>query len=149
MKPRKRDKALTDTYRMENPLCELWDVLEGENWRRILHAYTRGLPAIREDFEVVVHHIWGGPHRWDILPNIIAVSQPAHDFCHKYPDLGRVACMWAKADKGEFSREGRTLMRECMGFDAVGIMESFCVTEEWVEDMRLDLNERFSSYERS
>jgi hypothetical protein len=143
-KRKKRDKDITDAYRLNNPLCELFDVLEGRKWDSILASYKKGRRVCREDFLVEVHHIWGGPHRWDIDSNIISVSRPAHDYCHKFPDHGRIACLWVKADKGELDRD---LMRECMGFDTIGILESFEVTEEWVENLRLGLYERFSSYE--
>lgn len=149
MKPQKRNKDLTDAYRLENPYCELFDVLEGRRWDAIRKSWDKfhSRKMHREDYGVEVHHIWGGPHRWDIEPNLVSVSRPAHDYCHKYPDHGRIICLWMKADKGEFSMECRELMRECMGFDSIGILYTFEVTEEWIEELRMDLYERFSSYE--
>lgn len=142
----KRNKDITDAYRMNNPLCELFDVLEGRRWDAIRSAWNQfhRRKMHREDYNVEIHHIWGGPHRWDIEPNILSVSRPAHDYCHKYPDHGRIIAIWVKCDKGELDRD---LMRECMGFDSIGIMETFEVTEEWIDELRLDLYERFSSYE--
>lgn len=145
-KPKKRNKDLTDAYRMEHIACELGPHLEGPRWEKLKREWL-GFFHIRylDDFpldSLQLHHINQGCHRWDLVSNILILSPAAHAWCHEEPLHGRIACLWVKIQKGEFDRD---LMRECLGFDVIGRMDSWEVTEEWVEEMRLDIYERLSA----
>jgi len=49
-----------------------------------------------------VHHIlWGQARRWDIVPNMIALSRTAHDWVHKHKNDGLILCLYTKLKKGE------------------------------------------------
>lgn len=142
MKVKKKNRTLKQSYRLENPQCEIHEHLEGELWDSI--RIDLGNRRV-EDWQPEIHHIWGGhAHRWDIVPNLIALSKPAHAYCHLMPQHGRIVCLWVKLWKGELDRE---LWRECMGFDPIGILDHFDAKEEWVENMLIDIYERVSSYE--
>lgn len=140
MKVLKRNPELRRVYMMEQEHtgCELFHHLDGDGWDQIRNAH--GNPKWGR-LSLQCHHIYGGPRRWDVIPNIIAVSQPAHDYCHKFPNNGRIACLWVKCRKGEFDRE---LMRTVCGFDVIGRIDSYVITEEWVWQMRLDILEKVS-----
>jgi hypothetical protein len=146
-KPPKNNLLLTRAYKIAHDECELHMHLKGEAWEKIERSWLGFLGISRMELldpELLhLHHIHGGCHRWDIKPNIIHISPAAHEYCHKFLDHGRIVCQWVKAHKGEFKRKGRELMRLCMGFDPIGRLESYEVTEEWVENLRLDLYERF------
>lgn len=140
----KRDPDLVAAYMLEASQsgCELFNHLEGRMWEVTRRNFGVWPKACASDFNLECHHIFGGPHRWDITPNIIGVSRVAHDYCtsKRYSNNGKVCCLWVKAEKDELDLD---LMRECFGFDPLGRMESWHLTEEWAEDMRRDLLGRF------
>lgn len=144
-KPPKHNDELVIAYKLENPTCELWHHLDGASWDKMRGAWRRGKRRRPDDLPVDHHHIFGGhAHRWDIWPNLICVCRPVHDWLHKHPLHGKIACLWVKMTKEELDVD---LLKECLGFNPIGRMASWNVTEEWVELMRQQLNERFPSHE--
>ena len=136
--PPKHNESLVRAYVFEESLsgCELYNHLEGDSWDKQLKAW--GYPS-HESLDVEPHHIFGGGNRWDIVPNIIAISRPVHDWGHrKNPHALRVAAIWAKLRKGEFDRD---LMRACLGFDPIGKIETYDLQEDWLLDLRMDVLE--------
>lgn len=85
------DKAIQSSYRQNNPGCELW---------KIIRLYVQdALPHGTE-----LHHIMGSRKgRADMVTNLIMLSKPAHDWCHKFRTEGNVLCLWVKLAKGELS----------------------------------------------
>lgn len=115
--------------------CELFHHLEGETWDKILASYGYPNP---ESLALEPHHIFGGPHRWDIVTNLLAVCRPVHDWCHRERQSATILGIWVKQSKDEFDRE---LVRECMGFDPIGVIEYYDV-EPWVDEVRMVIFER-------
>lgn len=79
-----------ELYRSRNPSCEIGDrlVFAGE-----LEKYTLWC--------VEAHHIFGGKGRWDLMGNLICLSRESHAWCHKFPSVGRIVCLYVKLRKGE------------------------------------------------
>ncbi len=84
-----RDAKTRERYRDETMTCEL----------------ARHINCCHETAECEMHHILGGPHRSDILPNLLLICRKAHEWCHHKPIEGRILCWWAKHVKGEFAVE--------------------------------------------
>lgn len=138
----KRNRELVQAYLLENSWCELYHHIEGEAWDKTREDWKRLGYSNPDTFGVVPHHIFGGCHRWDIEPNIIAVCDPVHAWCHENRQAATIASIWKKLRDGTFDRE---LVRECLGFDPIGVLEGYTVTEEWVDLMRMDIFEMVSS----
>lgn len=47
------------------------------------------------------HCLWGLSRRWDIRACLVAAGYYGHEFCHQYPDEGRILSLWVKHQKGE------------------------------------------------
>jgi hypothetical protein len=139
VKPQKRNKDLTDAYLQENSYCELHEHLQGRQWDRTRREW--GNKPI-DDMRVEPHHIFRGIHRWDILPNVIAVCRPTHDYLtdKPYSMNGNVLAMWVKQEKGELDVD---LMRECFGQCPMAMMERWVLTEQWAKDLRERVLERW------
>jgi hypothetical protein len=143
--PPKRNKDLTDAYRLENSYCELYHHLEGRQWDRTKHEWKRLGFYNPDDMVVEIHHIFPGIHRWDVLPNIISVCRPAHDYCTSktYGANGNVLALWVKSEKGELEDSHIEQMTACFGRCPMSIMEQWKLTEQWAIDLRDKLLERF------
>jgi hypothetical protein len=143
--PLKRNDDLLDEYRENNPVCELYRGLQGRNWTRTVSQW-RGLGFTGPDSCIVeIHHIFPGIHRWDLLPNIISVCRPAHDYVtdKPYSQNGNVLALWVKSEKGELEDEHIEQMTACFGMNPMALMERWKLTEQWAIDTRDKLLERF------
>jgi len=94
-------------------------VLKGSEWDKVEKAWgwSTGSP--------VVHHIYRGgvSTKYDLWPLIITVDAVTHDFCHKHPKLGVIACIWLKlVQKQEFDRE---LVKRETGRDIISVIKSW------------------------
>lgn len=73
---------------------------------------ARHIGCCQETAACEMHHITGGPHRHDIIPNLLLICHAAHAWCHRYPIDGRIMCWWAKHTKGELAVD---VIREAWG----------------------------------
>ena len=84
---------------------------------------------------VEAHHVVGGTGgRWDVVPNLIMVCRPVHDWGHKHPREFRIACLAVKLAKNEFDRD---VMKQVSGVFMDGwlanvmeqddLLEGFCL----------------------
>lgn len=136
--PPKRNRSLVQQYVFEEQLsgCELFHHIEGETWDKVRAAWNNPNP---DCLYLEPHHIFGGPHRWDIVSNLVAISRPAHDWCHQERQSATILSIWVKMEKGEFDRD---LLRSCMGKDPLGEIEYYDVPQ-WAADIRMGILERF------
>jgi hypothetical protein len=130
----KRNRKLVRAYLLENSSCELYRHIQGESWNKTLAEYGYPNP---NHLQVEPHHTFGGCHRWDLASNIVAVCRPVHSWAHKNRQAATVAAIWLKVKHGVFDRE---LMRECVGFDPIGVLSAYKL-DEWAERMRMDIFE--------
>lgn len=98
------DKQMRRDYLEEFPDDELEVHLSGEVWRKVRSAWGYRYPPLGSE---VVHHIWRGGVglKVDIPSLLITVSPAAHDYVHKAPKHGVVACVYTKMKKGEYDNE--------------------------------------------
>lgn len=86
-------------YRDRNPTCELIRLF----WPRAhLQGFVPGSGWIDYDLPGEVNHIWSNGQRPDVVPNLITVCRPVHDWFHSHLPQGRMLCLLAKLRKGEF-----------------------------------------------
>jgi hypothetical protein len=77
-----------------------------------------------------VHHIaYGVARRWDIVTNLIALSQISHDWVHAHKIDGRILCLYAKQKKGELDWGE---MSRIYGKDFRALIKSKEPQMEWV-----------------
>lgn len=91
-----KNLELRETYRQDNPDCELHSIFkcgcDGHD----------------------VHHLMAGSgRRYDLITNLIHICREAHEYCHANPQDGRILCLWVKHQKGEIDLEE---FKRCSGF---------------------------------
>jgi hypothetical protein len=128
----KRNRKIVSSYMESIQGCELYRLIEGDSWTKTRDEYGNPNP---NSLKLEPHHIFGGCHRWDLESNIVAVCRPVHDWAHKNRQSATVVSIWLKLKQGVFDRE---LIRECMGFDPIGVIAAYKL-EEWTERMRMDV----------
>jgi len=129
------DREVLNQYLDENPEDELAPFLSGEVWDKVQKGwkFTPGYGS------VVVHHIYRGAigARYHIWPLLISVDPVTHQFVHRSPQHGLVACLWVKiCKKKEYDRE---LVHSVVGRDPVGIVENWLDTEELMHPYYVEL----------
>ena len=110
------DKKIRHDYLSENPADELQHSLTGEVWDQVRDAWGYGYnPPYGSE---IVHHIYNSAlgAKNDVWSLLITVGPAAHEFVHKCPKHGVIACVWAKLQKDEFDREE---VAESLGRDLV------------------------------
>lgn len=131
-RPPRENLDVRQVYRDANPECELWgllkDSLDCDESRQLWFPEWMQWTRPEANRTVQIHHIFGGnARRYDVESNLIALSDPAHRWCHKHPILGRVACLWTKQAKGELNSE---VMRGVAGMYLAGWVAQDKVREE-------------------
>lgn len=121
------DAELYEQYRIDNPECELCEIINGYK----SHAHQR-------------HHIFGGTLRYDFLTNLISVCLYCHGWVHSNVCEGRVAALWVKEHKGEINLDE---LRVACGMRMQGLLslpkyEMNCAGTKY-DEMRLDLLEHW------
>lgn len=131
---KKRDAKLLKEYRKNNTQCEVSPHLECPEWVHHKWLSRSQSPAERDQLEL--HHIWAGhKSRFDVLPNIIMISNLAHRFLQGNWHMNLLVCTFVKVQKREFDRE---VMRYVAGKDVVGVIECMeCYGVKWLEDLQL------------
>lgn len=99
--------AVSNRYRDENP-CDEIAYLFPEYDRAFSRVPCKPTPTLiskRDQPACHLHHICrriGGTPRWDIVTNLISLSQFTHAFCHGDTAFdGLILCLAAKKAKGE------------------------------------------------
>lgn len=116
-------------YRQENPWCELAPYFPErfENANIIPFPEFGLIISKRYTSATEVHHITGGllgTPRYDIWPNLIALSRPVHAWCERYTKDGLALCCLAK------------LRKRPMEFDSVKLNEITRVCfVAWIEQL--------------
>ena len=137
------NKLMRHEYRQENPGDELENNLSGEVWRKVRDAWGYSNPPYGSE---VVHHIYNSAMSakndcWSLL---ITVSPAAHEYVHKCPKHGVVACVWTKLEKDEFDRED---VKDSLGRDLINMLsvwrETGEVTHPYYLNLLQDIEERF------
>jgi hypothetical protein len=105
----KRDERIREAYRDANPCCEIcgwWHQVadhakhgkalrDCERCRDQVDGYWLDCPQ--------VHHILGGPNRYDVACNLLTICGFAHSWIHDHDIIaGRIVCWRIKLSKGEF-----------------------------------------------
>lgn len=109
------NKEMRRDYLSDNPEDEVEPYLSGETWEKVRGAWG----YIHAPFgSEVVHHIWRGGtgYKADLWSLLITVSPASHDYVHKCPKHGVVACIYAKIKKGEFDSEE---VKKALGRDLI------------------------------
>jgi hypothetical protein len=94
---------LRKQYKLDHPRCELYPILREEI-----------LLARRDQFASEAHHITGGllgTPRWDLVCNLIHLSQVAHEWVERYAADGLAICCWAKLLREPCEFEPETFSR--------------------------------------
>lgn len=125
------NKALTDKYRRDNQVCEL--------------AWCRWIP-VRAGRPSEINHIFSVHRRWDLLSNIIHLSNPIHTWFHRWPIEGRILCMLVKARKKELDPDE---IKKASGFNPLGWLESVRdeTRLEWIGPYADELDELLQEME--
>ena len=90
------DLVLRDVYRLQNPRCEIYDI--------VLHHLPRWLQKDSRPWNCQLHHIIHHCGRIDVLSNLIMVSSDIHvPWVHANPVDARIVCLHAKLRKREFN----------------------------------------------
>ena len=137
------NKQMRVDYREANPADELQQNLKGEVWTKVRDAwgYYDEPPYGSE----VVHHIYnsGIAKKNDAWSLLITVGPASHEYVHKCPKHGVVACVWTKLEKDEFDREE---VRESLGRDLINMLsvwrETGEVTHPYYRSLLQDIEER-------
>ena len=130
-------------YRIENPADELEDNLSGEIWNKVRDAWGYSNPPYGSE---VVHHIYNSAMgaKNDCWSLLITVSPAAHEYVHKCPKHGVIACVWTKLEKDEFDREE---VKDSLGRDLIGMLsvwrETGAVTHPYYSELLHGIEERF------
>lgn len=130
-------------YRLDNPADEIEEHLSGEVWNKVRDAWGYREPPYGSE---VVHHIYNSAmgSKNDCWSLLITVGPAAHEYVHKCPKHGVVACVWAKLNKDEFDREE---VKDSLGRDLINMIsvwrESEGVTHPYYLDLIRDIEERF------
>lgn len=134
MKIQKKNPSLLKDYRKANTVCEVTPHLEGKEWEH--HQWLSRAQAPKERDQLELHHIWAGhKSRFDVVPNIIMISNLAHRFLQGNHDWNLLVCTFVKVQKGEFDRE---VMRYVAGKDVIGVIEYIeCYGIEWLDNLKL------------
>lgn len=129
------NRIIRREYLLKNPGDELEGNLSGEAWEKIRFAWGYSNPPWGSE---VVHHIYNTAlgSKNDIWSLLITVSPAAHDFCHKCPKHGVVACVWTKIVKDDFDRES---IVEATGRDLINRIVLWRDTAEVVHPYYVEL----------
>ena len=136
-------KKIRFDYREANPDDELEDSLSGEVWSKVRDAWGYRTPPYGSE---VVHHIYNSAlgAKNDCWSLLITVSPAAHEYVHKCPKHGVVACVWTKLGKKEFDRDE---VKDSLGRDLINMLsvwrESGAVTHPYYLNLIQDIEERF------
>jgi len=129
------NKKMRTEYLFANPSDELEGSLKCEGWDMIHKAWGYNEPPYGSE---VVHHIYnaGMGSKNDAWSLLITVSPAAHDFVHKSPKHGVVACVWTKLEKEEFDRAE---VSESLGRDLINRISIWRETGEVTNPYYLSL----------
>ena len=133
------NKQIRWEYLLENPEDELEEVLSGEIWSKVRKAWGYKNPPHGSE---VVHHIYRGTvgKKHDINSLLITVSPAAHEYCHKCPKHGVIACLWKKIKKREYDFKE---VKEATGRNVTALVQSWVengdVTNPYYVDLANDL----------
>jgi len=122
-------------YLKDNPEDEVERHLYGETWRKLRAAWGYREPPYGSE---VVHHIWRGGtgYKCDVWSLLITVSPATHDYMHKCPKHGVVACVYAKSLKGEFDNDE---VKKATGRNLLGLLSIWRDNEEVAHPYYVDL----------
>ncbi len=129
------DKRMRVDYLRDNPADELEDSLYGETWDKVRKSWGW---SNRNWGSNVVHHMWRGGvgKKLDLWSLLITVSPAAHDYVHKCPKHGVVACLYTKMKKGEYNNEE---VLKHVGRNLLGLVSLWKETEEVTHPYYVDL----------
>lgn len=95
-------KTYRDIWGHDEVFRYLPDILTTREIKRLYDPWLSGKLPTPFLNAMETHHIYqahsGGP-KCDVWSNFISLHRGTHDWCHANPQLGKIACLWAKFRK--------------------------------------------------